>query len=165
MRISLVVAAGLSNQIGLNGNLPWSLKDDLKNFRKITAGHAVLMGRKTFESIGKALPNRTNIVITGNADFMAEGCVVLNSVEDGIDFARNNGESELFVVGGGEIYKHCLTAGFVDRIYLTRVDFDGVADVFFPELDANRWKLTESKKFYKNERNEYDFKVDIFDML
>jgi dihydrofolate reductase len=134
----------------------------MKNFKKLTLGHAVLMGRKTFESIGMPLPKRMNIIITGNANFLAKDCEVFNTVENGINFAENNGEDELFIIGGGEIYKYCLEKNLVEKIYVTKVDFDGVADTFFPELNMDKWELVESEKFPKSNANEFDFRFEIF---
>jgi dihydrofolate reductase len=161
MIISLIVAVGLHNQLGLNNKLPWSLKDDMKNFKKLTLGHTVLMGRKTFESIGKPLPKRMNIIITRNVDFLAEGCEVFNAVENGINFAKNNGEDKLFIIGGGEIYKYCLKKDLIEKIYVTKVDFDGIADAFFPELDMDKWELVKSERFSKSNDNEFDFRFEI----
>jgi dihydrofolate reductase len=163
MRVSLIVAVGLHNQLGLRSKLLWSLKEDLKNFKKLTIKHTVLMGRKTFESIGKPLPNRDNIVITKNNKFVCDGCIVYNSVEKGIEYARNNGENELFIIGGGEIYKYCLEHNLIDRIYLTKVDFDGEADTFFVKLDTQKWIVIDSDNYYKNDSNEFNFKIEILD--
>ncbi|MDR2760943.1 MAG: dihydrofolate reductase [Rickettsiales bacterium] len=157
MIISLIAAIGKSNQLGMRGSIPWHLGDDLKNFKKLTSGHAALMGRKTFESIKRPLPNRTNIIITGNRNFSVEGCKIFSSIGDGIDFARNSGEEELFVIGGGEIYDRCLRSNLADKMYLTRVDFDGEADVFFPHFDSGDWEILEEKKFQKNQDNDFDF--------
>jgi dihydrofolate reductase len=161
MIVSLIVAIGKNNQMGINNSLPWRLKDDLKNFKKVTEGHSVLMGRKTFESIGKPLPNRTNIIISRSANFSVEGCKVFNSVEDGISFAKDMNETELFIIGGREIYEYCLTGGIVDKLYLTKVDFDGKADTYFPEVDLFEWKILSSEQFQKSEKNEYNFLLEI----
>jgi dihydrofolate reductase len=119
------------------------------------------MGRKTFESIGEPLPNRNNIIITRDNNYSHDGCIVHNSIENGIKFAESNGESELFVIGGGEIYKYCLECDLIDQIYLTRVNFDGEADTFFPELDMQEWGVEESTNYHKDNHNEFDFKIEI----
>jgi dihydrofolate reductase len=157
MIVSLIAAIGKNNQLGVGGSLPWHLADDLKNFKKLTMGHAVLMGRKTFESIKRPLPQRINIIITRNSNFLpVGGCKFFSSIEEGIEYAQNSGEEELFVIGGGEIYRRCLENDLIDKMYLTRVDFDREADVFFPQID-NGWKVLEEKKFQKNQDNDFDF--------
>jgi dihydrofolate reductase len=158
MIVSLIVAIGKNNQLGVGGHLLWHLRDDLKNFKKLTTGHIILMGRKTLESIGKPLPGRLNIIITRNSNFPPMGmCRIFSRIEEGISFAKNIDEEELFVIGGGEIYCYCLENNLVDKIYLTKVDFDGEADVFFPQINSNDWKIVEEKFFQKNQNNDHDF--------
>lgn len=146
-KISIVVAVGRNNRaIGKAGALLWRITDDLKRFKALTMGHAIIMGRKTFESIGRALPNRANIVITRNADFRADGVVVAGSLEEAIEVAAHTtpsrlevgtpllnqgGDTEIFVIGGGEIYKQALP--HADKLYLTLVESDTEGDVFFPD--------------------------------
>ncbi len=132
--ISLIVAAARNNAIGKGNTLPWSLPNDLKHFRDLTAGHAVIMGRKTFESIGRPLPKRRNIVITRQDDYRPEGVEVVNSLDEAL---RRAGEGEAFVIGGGEIFKQSLP--LADRVYLTRVEADVEGDAFFPALDPTEW--------------------------
>src|SRR5688572_16262883 len=136
MKISAVVAASENNAIGLKGNLLWHLPKDMKYFKEVTYGHHVLMGRKSYESIPekfRPLDGRVNIIVTRQNNFKAEGCQVVASLEDGIQFAKDNGEDELMILGGGEIYKQALSK--TDKVYLTRVyhSFEE-ADTFFPEL-------------------------------
>ena len=160
MKISIVVAVGKNNQIGKGNKLLWNIKDDLKHFKNLTLNHHILMGRKTFESIGRALPKRTNMIITRNTNFVApEECLIFDCSYKAIDFAKNNGETELFVCGGATIYKFFLENNLVDNIYLTRVDFDGEADSFFPELNMKNWNIEKISSFEKNEINEYSGEI------
>ncbi|MEO8637969.1 MAG: dihydrofolate reductase [Candidatus Taylorbacteria bacterium] len=139
-KISIVVAITRKNAaIGQGGKLLFRIPDDLKRFKAITRGHPIIMGRKTFESIGRPLPERENLVVTRNKDYHPEGVIVLHSIEEAIEKAReienqsgnDNGRREIFVIGGGEIYKEALP--FVDKLYLTLVESDAEGDVFFPD--------------------------------
>ena len=138
MKVSLIVAVSENYVIGKDNDLIWHLPKDMRFFKETTTGHHVIMGRKNFESIPhkfRPLPNRTNIVITRQLDYKAEGCVVVNSIEEALKVAKRNGDDEAFIIGGGQIYKLAIDAGLVDRIYLTKVHhcFDG--DTIFPELN------------------------------
>lgn len=147
MIVSMVVAMGPKREIGLHNKLLWHLPEDLKNFKKITTGKAVLMGRKTFESIGKPLPNRKNIVLTRDENFKKDGIDVIHDPMMAFDLALDyddSEESELMVIGGEEIFKIYLP--YTQRIYLSEVDYEGPADAFFPELDGE-WKEIESQSF------------------
>lgn len=156
MKISIIVAIGKNNQIGKSNRLLWNIKDDLKHFKNLTLNHHILIGRRTFESIGKALPKRTNMIITRNANFIVpKECLIFDCSYKAIDFAKNNGETELFVCGGATIYKFFLENNLVDNIYLTKVNFDGEADSFFPKLNIKDWKVEKISSFEKNEINEY----------
>jgi dihydrofolate reductase len=144
MKLSLIVATAKNNAIGRNNELPWHLPQDLKYFKSITLGKPVIMGRKTFESIGKPLPGRTNIVVTRQKDWKHAGVLVAKNVEEALEIGRqfrneqNNLADEVMVIGGAEIYRHALP--IADRVYLTRIEVsvDG-ADAFFPELPAVSW--------------------------
>lgn len=153
--ISLVVAASTNNVIGVAGDLPWHLSDDLKRFKALTMGKPIVMGRKTFESIGRALPGRQNIVITTQAEFDAAGCDVVSSPEAAVVAAAN--AEEIMVIGGGEIYR--LFLPLADRIYLTRVAVDLDGDTFFPELDESDWHETAREEHRADASNDYDFAV------
>ncbi len=142
MRISIIVAIGESGQIGKDNRLLWNIPSDLKNFKKITSGHSILMGRKTFESIGRPLPKRENIIISSQHDFMPPSCKVVRGIDEGVRYAKEKGEDELFIIGGGRIYRECLK--MADRIYLTRVDYNQDADTFFPEIDMNLYTVIKS---------------------
>jgi dihydrofolate reductase len=150
--ISLIVAASENNVIGRDGGLPWNLPDDLQYFKDTTKGHPILMGRKNFESIGRPLPHRRNIIITRQADYKAEGCDVVGSLEEAITLAGD--DPEIFVIGGGEIYKQVMD--IADRIYLTRVHAEIDGDVFFPEL-GKEWREVSSKFHEANARHAYAF--------
>jgi dihydrofolate reductase len=150
--ITLIVAAGTNNEIGKNNKLIWHLSNDLKRFKKITSGHSIIMGRKTFESFPKALPNRTNIVITRDKEYKAENAVVVNSLEQAIEYTKE--DQQPFIIGGGEIYKQAL--GIAHKLELTRVHESFEADTFFPELN-NSWKETAKEDCYKDENHKYDY--------
>jgi dihydrofolate reductase len=162
MIISLIVAFSKNKAIGLDNKMLWRLSDDFKNYKKITMGHSLIMGRKTFESIGKPLPGRTSIIITRNKDYSApEGVHVTYSLEEAIDLAKSLGETECFINGGGEIYKQSLS--LVDRAYITTVDcVIAKADAFFPETDFKDWKESDSFKFSKDDKNEYDWSFAVY---
>jgi dihydrofolate reductase len=157
--ISIIVAAAENSAIGKDNRLLWRLSDDLKQFKALTSGHAVIMGRKTFESIGKPLPNRTNIVITHQEKVSADASVLTaNSIEKAIELAREaKGNEEVFIIGGGNIYEQSL--GITEKIYLTEVKVAIDGDTFFPELDKNEWKEISRKSYHKNEKNDHDFDV------
>jgi dihydrofolate reductase len=153
--ISLIVAMDRKRGIGKAGKLPWHLSSDLKRFRELTMGHHVIVGRKTYESIGKPLPGRQMIVVTRNASFRSEGCLVAGSVSDAIKLARSRGETEAFLIGGAEIYARALDKA--DRIYLTQVHAEVDADTFFPELEPSAWTETDSAHHPADDRNQYSF--------
>ena len=160
MRISIIVAASENNVIGKGNALPWHLPDDLKMFRKKTEGHPVIMGRKNFESIkgvlGGPLPNRTNIVVTRDAQYAAEGCRVASSLEEAVMFAhQDNDREEIFIIGGGEIYAQALD--MCNYIYLTRVHAEIEGDVFFPVIDAALWEEVERMEHSADDAHEYAF--------
>ena len=139
MRISIIAAVASNGVIGRDNDLPWRLSADLKRFKRLTMGHHLLMGRKTFESIGRALPGRTTIVVSRREPALPEGVVVASSLESALQSARSAGEDEVFIAGGAEIY--ALAMPLTDRIYLTRIDapFDG--DTHFPDLDESLWDV------------------------
>ncbi|MEO8885064.1 MAG: dihydrofolate reductase [Mucilaginibacter sp.] len=152
MTVSIVVAIAQNNAIGKNNQLLWHLPKDLKHFKEITSGHTIIMGRKTYYSVGKPLPNRRNIIIT-RQDITIEGCEVVNSLPDALKLAE--GVDEVFIVGGAEIYKQALT--LTDRIYLTIVhqNFDG--DTYFPEIKEDIWKETERTDHQADEKHAFSY--------
>ena len=157
MQIILIAAFTDNRVLGKDNRLIWHLPEDLKNFKRLTSGHPVIMGRKTFESLGKPLPNRTNIVITRNADFQSDGCVVVNSLKNALQKAEEIGAEKTFVIGGGEIYAQALP--IADLMYLTHVHTTLEGDTFFPEFSTEDWVETERKSFEKDEKHAYDFDV------
>lgn len=161
MRVSLIVAKSLNNVIGVSNKLPWHLKDDLQNFKKITMGHHILMGRKTFESIGKALPGRMSLVVSNEPRANQESVLWFNSIFRAIKQAERSGETELFIIGGEKIFKAALS--LADRIYLTSVEAEITGDVFFPELSLKNWKNISEKSFPKNAENDHAFIFQILD--
>ena len=159
--VTLIAAASENNIIGKDNKLIWRLSDDLKHFKELTKGHFVIMGRKTFESMPKALPNRTNVIITRKTDYKAENAIVVNSLEKALKVAEN--DNQPFVIGGGEIYK--LSMEIADRIELTRVHTSIEGDTSFPEIDLEKWQEVKNEKRLKNEKNEYDFSFLRYDKI
>ena len=159
--VTLIAAASENNIIGKDNKLIWRLSDDLKHFKELTKGHFVIMGRKTFESMPKALPNRTNVIITRKTDYKAENTIVVNSLEKALKVAEN--DNQPFVIGGGEIYK--LSMEIADRIELTRVHTSIEGDTSFPEIDLEKWQEVKNEKRLKNEKNEYDFSFLRYDKI
>lgn len=139
MTISIIVAVAENDVIGFDNHLLWHISEDLKRFKSLTLGHHVIMGRKTFESVGKPLPGRVNIVISRQDNYSKDGCTVVKSLEEALEVAKN--DSEVFIIGGGEIYKQALS--ITDKIYLTRIHAGFAGDTFFPELKLTEW-ITES---------------------
>lgn len=155
--ISIIVATAENGVIGKDNQLLWKLSSDLKQFKNLTTGHSVIMGRKTFESIGRPLPNRTNIVISRQQDFvLPEGVLKASSLENAIELAKTHvGSEEIFIIGGGNVYEQALK--ITDKIYLTEVDANIEGDAFFPTLDMSEWTETSRVSHHKDEKNEYDF--------
>lgn len=150
--ISLIVAMDQNRVIGKNNKLPWHLPADLQYFKKVTMGHPIVMGRKTFESIGRVLPGRENVIVTRNQEFKAEGCVVLHDIAQIKMFADNH-EKEVFVIGGAEIFKEILP--FTDRLYITEIHETFEGDTFFPEIDENEWDEISSNPGNIDEKNRF----------
>lgn len=156
--ISIIVAADENNVIGKNNGLIWHLPDDLKFFKEMTSGHAIIMGRKTFESVGKPLPNRTNIIITRDASFNPEGCIVVHSIEEALTEAAKTDETP-FIVGGEQIYR--LALPITDVVYLTRIHHKFEGDRRFPEL-SDEWQIVESVPHSIDEEHAYSFTFKTF---
>jgi dihydrofolate reductase len=154
MIISIITAMDTQRGIGRNNQLPWKLSADLKRFRDLTMGHHIIVGRKTFESIGKPLPGRDMIVVTNNHKLNVTGCSVCHSLEDAIKLAHSRGETEVFVCGGAEIYQQSIA--LADRLYLTLVDTEVChADTFFPQLYSKDWDEVERISHIADNKNEY----------
>ena len=163
MVISAIVALAKGNVIGKDNDIPWYLPEDFKYFKRKTMGHHILMGRKCFQSIGRPLPKRTNIVITRDPFFMGSDIIVLNSIEEGIELARQQGEEELFIIGGGTIYDQ--TMNLWDKLYLTEVDLEVEGDVFFPEVSPAEWREVSSDAHPADEKNEYPYCFKIYERI
>ena len=161
MIISLIVATDEQNGIGLNNQLLCHLPADLKYFKQTTSGHCIVMGRKTYDSIGRPLPNRTNIIVTRNADLEIAGCVVVTSLSKAIEYAREDGETELMITGGGSIYAEALL--MADRIYRTRIAHTFNADTFFPEIDSSVFALSEANAHQPDEKNAYGYTFEVWE--
>ena len=163
MIISLIVAASENNAIGKENRLLWHLPNDLKYFKNITWGMPVVMGRKTFEAVNKALPGRFNIVITSQPGWSVDGVVTAKGFDEAIMNAAETNCKEVFIIGGGEIYKEAIEKA--DKIYLTRVHAQLEGDTFFPEIDQNKWRLEDSKDFEKDEKHAYDYSFQIWERI
>ena len=152
MLISAIVAVSENNVIGREGHLPWHLSQDLKRFKAITTGHAIILGRKNYDDIGRPLPNRTNYVLSRNKEFQAPGCIVCSSLGEAIEAARAAGETECFIIGGAAVYREAMPQ--VEKLYLTRVLSHVDGDVFFPECEGDFEKVSE-EPFQADEKNDF----------
>ena len=162
MKVSILAALSTNNVIGRDNQVPWRLSTDLKRLKALSMGHHVVMGRKTYDSVGRPLPGRTNVVITRQADYAPEGVVVVHALEDALHVARDANETEVFILGGAEIYRQAMHR--CDRMYLTRVHADVEGDTWFPDFDdVTEWKLTDAEHFDADEKNEYPFSFLTYD--
>ena len=162
MELAIIVAQSKNRVIGVNNDLPWRLPKDLQYFKKVTLGKPIIMGRKTFESIGRALPGRTNIVISRNPEWVApEGVKLVTSIDEAIALAESiaviDGSSELMIIGGAQIYKEAIKKDLIDQLDITLVHHEFEADAFFPEIDLNIWEETKREDFKADEKNKYDY--------
>ena len=157
--LSIVVALTENNLIGNGNTLPWRMSDDLKRVKTLTMGHHLIMGRKTYESIGRPLPGRTTVIVTRQPDYKAEGCLVAQNLQEAIRIA--SADPEAFIFGGGEIFKEALP--FTDRIYCTRLHVSMKGDTFFPELNKNEWTVVEEKNFPADEKNQFSCTVSVLE--
>ena len=153
--ITIIAAIAKNNALGKDNDLIWHLPADLKRFKKVTSGHHILMGRNTFESIGKPLPNRTTIIITRNKEYFKDGCLIANSIEEAIELVEN--KDEIFIIGGAQIYKETIEKNLADRLDITLVHHEFEADVFFPEIDLTIWEEASRENFIADEKNKFDF--------
>lgn len=160
MNLSIIVAIGEGNVIGKKNGLPWYLPADLKHFKTLTTGHAIIMGRKTYESLGKPLPNRVNIVLARELDFQPAGCVVAHSIDEALALPEVQNDSEAFIIGGGEIFRQ--TIDRVATLYVTEVHhrFDG--DIYFPIIDQSAWKEIARERGMQDEKNTYEYYFVIY---
>lgn len=161
MIVSCIVAVAESNVIGKDNDIPWYLPADLKYFKKTTLNHHILMGRNCYQSIGKPLPKRTNVIITRDPYFSSSNCIVAHSIYEALEAAYDNGEEEAFIIGGGQIYEQ--TKDLWDRLYLTEVDLKVEGDVYFPDvMGTNDWKLVSEDPHKADEKNEFDYNFKVY---
>ena len=164
MKLALIAALAENSVVGINNKLPWHLPEDLKYFKRLTTGKAIIMGRKTYESIGRPLPNRTNIVVSRNPAFQAEGVRVVSELSQAIELANDinfiNGEDEVMVIGGAMIYQEALP--LADRLYLTHVHAHVNGDAYFPEVDFAEWQEQGREDHSASETNPYDYSFVVY---
>ena len=164
-KLSLIVAKSLNGVIGLNGNLPWRLSSDLKFFKSTTLGKPVLMGRVTWESLPFPLPGRPNLVLTNNKNYLAEGAEIFNSADEmiarGYELAGQMNVDEVMLIGGAKLYASQMK--YCDRLYVSEVNATIEGDVYFPEIDTNIWKLVSETEFSKDIKDDYSFKVQVYE--
>ncbi|MBT4412635.1 MAG: dihydrofolate reductase [Polaribacter sp.] len=153
--ITIIAAIAKNNALGKDNDLIWYLPGDLKRFKKTTTGHHILMGRNTFESIGKPLPNRTSIIITRNEKYLKDGCLVANSLEEAVELAKE--DDQIFIIGGAQVYKYAMENNIGDTLDITLVHHEFEADVFFPEIDPEIWKEVAREDFKADEKNKFDY--------
>lgn len=152
-QITMIAAAAKNDALGKDNDLIWHISEDLKRFKRLTSGHAIIMGRKTFESMPKALPNRTNIVLTRKKEYQPEGAIVVHTIEEALKLVKD--DEQPFVIGGGEIYT--LFMSFCNRIELTRVHHEFEADVFFPKIDSSAWEIIAQEDHTSTETQPFDY--------
>ncbi|HNP33437.1 MAG TPA: dihydrofolate reductase [Flavobacterium sp.] len=156
--ITLIAAVAENNALGKNNQLLWHLPDDFKRFKNVTTGHYIIMGRKTFESFPKPLPNRTHVIITRQKDYAPENCIVVDSLPKAIAVCPE--DEEVFIIGGGEIYKQSIE--MADKLDITKVHHTFEADTFFPEIHVAKWELVSSEFHPKNEKHLFDFTFETY---
>lgn len=165
MKLALIAAYAQNRVVGIDNKLPWHLPEDLKYFKRCTSGKAIIMGRKTFDSIGRPLPNRTNIVISRNPEFNVDGVKVVSTLDEAIELAKAvneiNGIDEIMVIGGATIYE--LTLPLADRLYLTHVHANVEGDAYFPEVDFSSWHEVERADYSVSETNPYDYSFVVYE--
>ena len=161
--ISLIAAIGKDNELGKGNTLLWNMPGDMKHFRETTSGHPVIMGRKTFESIGKPLPNRQNVVITRDKTYLRHGVDVAHSLEEALSLFKNKNE-EIFIIGGAEIYKQAML--FADKLYITHIEAeDKNADIFFPEIIPIVWNEISHEEHKKDEKNPFNYTFSLYERI
>ena len=168
LKINLIVAASENNVIGKKNDLPWSLPNDMNYFKLKTLGHTVIMGRKNYISIPekfRPLPNRENIILTTKKNFIAPKCKIFNSLENSIIYCQKMKKNEIFIIGGGEVYKYALEQNLIDTIYLTRVHTSLKGDTFFPKLNEKKWKIISEEKNKKDLSHKYDYSFIVLDRI
>jgi dihydrofolate reductase len=161
MRVSIIVAVAENGVIGRGGALPWHLADDLRRFKQLTMGHTIVMGRRTWESIGRQLPGRRMIVVSRRSGYQAGGVKVATSLNVALTFAQGAGDDEAFVIGGAELFSEALD--FAQRLYLTRVRAHVEGDTYLPEINVAQWRLVESEAREPDANNDFPFTFEIYD--
>ena len=159
MTISCIVAIANNRVIGKDNDIPWYLPADLQYFKKTTLDHCIIMGRNCYNSIGRPLPKRTNIIVTRDPFFISSNCLIAHSIPEALHMALEQGDPEVFIIGGGQIYED--TKDLWDKIYLTEVNLNVSGDVFFPEMNLNEWTLISEEKHFKDDKNDYDYTFKI----
>ena len=160
-RISIIVAMAKNRVIGANGAIPWHLPEELKRFKNLTMGHHILMGRKTWESIGRLLPGRETVIVTRQPTYKVPGATIAHSLRDAI--ASSSGDEEIFVIGGAELFREALP--LADRMYLTTVDIEVPGDTYMPEFDARRWREVSTEPVAADTRNPHAFKLTTYERV
>ena len=163
MKISSIVAVASNGVIGKDNDLPWHLPEDMKFFKKTTSGHHIILGRKNYQSIGFPLPKRTNIILSRNPFFIVSNCLVAQSIEEALEIAVDNGEEEVFIIGGAKIYEQ--TMDIIDTLYYTEVHAEPEGDVFFPKIDWSQWELIHEERHEADEKNMYPFTFKTFNRI
>lgn len=164
MTITAIIAADKNGVIGRHNDIPWYLPEDLKYFKRTTLDHPIIMGRKTFKSIGRPLPKRTNIVLTRDPFFIATGCAVVRSIQEGYEVAAATGAAEVFIIGGGGIYAQTIAQW--NRLHLTRVDLEvSDGEVFLPEINWEEWRLESEDHRQADDKNAYDYTFQVWNRI
>jgi dihydrofolate reductase len=165
MRVSIIVAMAENGVIGRGGELPWRLSADLRRFKRLTMGHTIIMGRRTWESIGRPLPGRRTVVVTRQPDYRVDfaDVAVVSGLDQALQVAEDAGDSEAFIIGGAELYRDALPRA--NRLYFTRVRANVEGDTRFPDIDWTEWRMTESELFHADEKNDYPSKFEIHERV
>jgi dihydrofolate reductase len=160
-RLSMIVAMARNRVIGAEGKIPWHLPNELQLFKSVTMGHHIIMGRKTYESIGRLLPGRTTVIVTRQKDYTVAGAKIAHTLEQAVALCA--GDSEIFVIGGGELYRAAMP--MADRLYLTVVDAEPAGDTQMPAFDPADWTLQSTKQYSKDERHAHDYRFEVHDRV
>lgn len=160
-RLSLIVAMAKNRIIGANGKIPWHLPNELQLFKSVTMGHHIIMGRKTYESINRLLPGRTTVIVTRQKNYSIPGAKIAHTLDEAVALCA--GDSEIFVIGGGELYRAAMPRA--DRLYLTVVDAEPVGDTRMPEFDPAQWRISSTQRYTKDERHAHDYRFEIHDRV
>lgn len=161
MKVNIIVATGNNNEIGFENRMPWHMPADLQYFKEVTMNYPIIMGRKTYESIGRILPGRTNVIVSRNSTYQVEEAVHFSSIQAALDYFKRRNEEKVFIIGGGQVYKEAMA--FCDVIYRTKIHADfPEATVFFPPFN-HEFKLTSSENHQQNEKNPFDYSFERWD--